>query len=122
MSSAALISSAPCPLPALGQAHFIPMGWEICLRREAASYLLLGQPMALTLTTQPIPSLDPLLSAAHRNCQPALHGTEVTTVSPWVPGATLGHGLAHEVPLKSHTTADLRKCFYAKAVALGLSP
>lgn len=39
-----------------------------------------------------------------------------------LPGAPLGHGLAPEVLLNSHATVDLRKCFYARTVALGLSP
>lgn len=109
----------PLPTPCPGTARFISMGWEVWLGWGATSYPLLSQTMAITLTTHP--SLPPpSFRAACRNGQPALHGTEVNIMSPWLPGAPLGHGLAHKVLLNSHATVDLRKCFYARTVASGL--
>lgn len=103
----------PCPLPALDRLVSLLWGGKYGLGGGAAS--------------TPWPAHGP---APHSTlCLGLLTKTAslpyVAQRSPTcshVPSAPLGRGLAHKVLLNSHTSVDIRRCFYARTAAQGLSP
>lgn len=108
---------SPCP----GQVLFILLEWDVWLEWGAASRPLFSQISSCPALHCPTP-VPALPRGAHHKGQTALRGTEVTSTPPWLPGVPLYHGLAHKVPLNSHTSSGLGKWYCARTVTLGRQP